>query len=107
MSKKNKVICDLFNSFYIHYNKEEDLFIDNEFWTNKAIDINKAKKFTFPKKPEEFKPLDFTKKDEFTLTRGQIKAIIDTLGNCTVSRNGRNNDDVLCLISNLEALIDE
>lgn len=55
-------------------------------------------------------PLKYSKLDE-SLYRHQfttlmVKNIIEVLGNHTVARNGHNNDDVLELINNLEAMID-
>ena len=47
------------------------------------------------------------KADGYIFTKGMVLNIISILGDHTVSLNGRNNDDVLELISNLEVMIDE
>tara|TARA_R110000751_G_scaffold73408_1_gene148427 strand:+ start:12402 stop:12776 length:375 start_codon:yes stop_codon:yes gene_type:complete len=71
---------------------------------------------------EDFEPVEFaapivrvTREDAeviyppitFTLTKEQMDNIISVLGDHTVASNGHNNDDVLMLINNLEAMIYE
>ena len=73
----------------------------------------------------DFRPLDFVtplvsvnkeefeamypkeKETDFTFTKSMVQGIIDELGNHTVASNGHNNDDVITMINNLEAMIDE